>query len=167
MRKIAFKATAGKDWRSGWGRRLGVLVLCGLLGAAGCGRLRPHPATFDPNSYKPITYQDLLAPDEAGLQAGEKVRVKAYFWQYVDYDPAMVRNYLTLLRYPIRWYRLRWFALYRTDDFRGYYDLAAMTPEVAARYKLTRLEPVMLYGEFSQLGTGLFFQVFHVEKLGG
>jgi hypothetical protein len=175
MRKIAPKATVMKippgrpagGLRTGWGRWLGILFLCGLLGAAGCGRLRPRPTTFDPQSYRPITYQDLLTPDDSGLKAGEKVRVKAYFWQYVNYDPAMVRNYLTLLRYPIRWYRLRWFALYRTDDLKGYYDLAAMTPEVAAQYKLTRLEPVLLYGELTQLGTGLFFQVFHVEKIGG
>jgi hypothetical protein len=160
------EATAVKKsrCRSGWPCWLGVLFLCGLLGISACGRLRPQPDTFDPNSYKPIAYQDLLAPEAAGLQAGEKIRVKAYFWQYVDYDPALVRNYLTLLRYPIRWYRLRWFALYRTDDLKGYYDLAAMTPEVAQRYKLQRLEPVLLYGELSQLGTGLFFQVFHVEK---
>jgi hypothetical protein len=175
MRKLALKATALKISggrpagvvRSGWSRWLVVLLLGGLLGVSACGHLRPRPATFDPGAYKLITYQELLAPDEAGLHAGEKVRVKAYFWQYVNYDPAMARNYLTLLRYPIRWYRLRWFALYRTDDLRGYYDLAAMMPEVAARYKLTRLEPVMLYGELSQLGTGLFFQVFHIEKQGG
>ena len=123
--------------------------------------------TFDPGAYKPIDYQELLEPDLAGLHAGEKIRVKAYFWQYVNYDPALARNYLTLLRYPIRWYRLRWFALYRTDDLKGYYDLAAMTPEVADRYKLQRLEPVLLYGELSQLGMGLFFQVFHVERITG
>lgn len=175
MRKLASKVTvvktpqaggAGNLW-SGWGRGVVILLLCGLLGVSACGRLRPRPATFDAEAYKLIPYQELLAPDEAGLRAGEKVKVKAYFWQYVDYDPALVRNYLTLLRYPIRWYRLRWFALYRTVDMRGYYDLAAMTPGVASSYKLTRLEPIMLYGELSQLGTGLFFQVFHIEKIGG
>ena len=140
-------------------------MLCGLLELCACGRLQPHPATFDPEAYKPVEYQDLLAPNQAGLHAGEKIRVKAYFWQYVDYDPALIRNYLTLLRYPIQWYRLRWFAIYRTDDLRGYYDLAAMAPEVAEKYKLQRLDQVMLYGELSQLGIGLFFQVFHVEKI--
>lgn len=142
-----------------------ILVLGVLLEVCACGQLRPQPDTFEPQAYKPIEYQDLLAPKAAGLHAGDKVRVKAYFWQFVDYDPAMIRNYLTLFKYPIRWYRLRWFAIYRTDDLRGYYDLAAMTPEVADKYKLQRLEPVMLYGELSELGRGLFFQVFHVEKI--
>jgi hypothetical protein len=142
-----------------------VLILCGLLGICACGQLRPYPDTFDPQAYKPIEYQDLLAPQAAGLHAGEKIRVKAYFWQYVDYDPAIIRNYLTLPRYPIRWYRLRWFAIYRTDDLTGYYDLAAITPDLAEKYKLKRLDPVMIYGELSQLGTGLFLQVFHIEKI--
>ncbi len=144
---------------------LGVLILCGLVGFCACGHLRPQPDTFEPQAYKPIEYQDLLTPQAAGLHAGEKVRVKAFFWQYVDYDPAIIRNYLTLLRYPIRWYRLQWFAIYRTDDLTGYYDLAAMTPEVAEKYKLQRLDPVMLYGELSQLGRGLFLQVFSIEKI--
>ena len=151
--------------RPGWRSWVGVLVLCSLLIVCACGQLRPRPDTFDPQAYKPIEYQDLLAPKAAGLQAGEKIRVKAYFWQYLDYDPAMVRNYFTLLRYPIRWYQLRWFALYRTDDLTGYYDLAAITPDLAEKYKVQRLDPVMLYGELSQLGMGLFFQVFHIEKI--
>ena len=147
---------------SGW---LGVILLCGLLGFSACGELRPHPAAFDPQAYTPIAYRDLLAPGPAGLQAGQKVRVQAYFWQYLDYDPAMVRNYLTLLRYPIRWYQLQWFATYGTADLTGYYDLAAMTPEQADRYKLKRLDPVMLYGELARLGPGLYLQVFHIEKI--
>jgi hypothetical protein len=91
--------------------------------------------------------------------------VKAYFWQYLDYDPAMVRNYLTLPRYPIRWYRLQWFAIYDKADMTGYYDLAAVTPEQAQDYKLHRLDQVLLYGELSRLGPGLYFQVFHIEKI--
>lgn len=151
--------------RPGWRGWAGGLVLCSLLIVCACGQLRPRPETFDPQAYKPIAYQDLLAPKAAGLNAGDKIRVKAYFWQYLDYDPAIVRNYLTLLRYPIRWYRLDWFAIYRTDDLTGYYDLAAIAPDLAGQYKLQRLDPVFLYGELSQLGTGLFFQVFHIEKI--
>jgi hypothetical protein len=162
MAKTAGKGTFVKH--SPFGHLL-LLVLCGLLGVCACGQLRPHPATFDPQAYTPIEYQDLLAPQAAGLHAGEKIRVKAYFWQYVNYDPAMIRNYLTLLRYPVRWYRLRWFAIYRTDDLTGYYDLAAISPELAEEYKLQRLDPVMLYGELSSLGRGLFLQVFHIEKI--
>jgi hypothetical protein len=148
-----------------WGNWLKVLLLCGLLGLSACGELRPRPAAFDPQVYTPIAYQDLLAPRQAGLHPGQKVRVKAYFWQYLDYDPAMVRNYLTLPRYPIRWYRLQWFATYDTADMTGYYDLAAISPEQAENYKLQRLDPVLLYGELSRLGPGLYLQVFHIEKI--
>jgi hypothetical protein len=147
---------------AGW---LMVLLLCGLLGWTACGTLRPQPATFDPQDYQQVAYQDLLAPGPAGLHAGQKIRVKACFWQYLEYDPAMVRNYLTLPRYPIRWYQLRWFATYGTDDLTGYYDLAAITPEQAGKYQLHRLDQVWLYGELSRLSPGLFFQVFHIDKI--
>jgi hypothetical protein len=162
MAKTAAEATFMKHFPF---RHFLPLVLCGLLGICACGQLRPHPATFDPQDYNLIEYQDLLAPNLTGHHAGEKIRVKVFFWQYVDYDPAIVRNYLTLPRYPIQWYQLRWFATYCTDDLKGYYDLAAITPELAKKYKLQRLEPVLLYGEFSQLGSGLFLQVFHIEKI--
>jgi hypothetical protein len=148
--------------RTGW---LGVMLLCGLFGLSACGELRPHPAAFDPQAYTPIAYRDLLAPGPAGLQAGQKVRVRAFFWQYLDYDPAIVRNYLTLLRYPLRWYRLQWFSTYDTAELTGYYDLAAVTPEQAEAYKLRRLDPVMLYGELARLGPGFYLQVFHIEPI--
>lgn len=147
---------------TGW---LGVILLCGLFGFSACGELRPRPAAFDPQVYTPIEYQDLLTPRQAGLYEGQKVRVQAYFWQYLDYDPAMVRNYLTLFRYPVRWYKLQWFATYGKADLTGYYDLAAVTPEVADQYKPKRLEPVLLYGELSSLGPRLYLQVFHIEKI--
>ncbi len=147
---------------SGW---LGVMLLCGLFGLSACGELRPHPVSFDPQAYTPIAYHDLLAPGPSGLKSGQKVRVQAYFWQYLDYDPAMVRNYLTLLRYPIRWYQLQWFSTYDTADLTGYFDLAAVTPEQADRYKLKRLDPVMLYGELARLGPGFYLQVFHIEPI--
>jgi hypothetical protein len=147
---------------SGW---LGVLLLCSLLGWCGCGELRPRPEAFDPQAYTPIAYQELLAPRQSGLHEGQKIRVQAYFWQYLEYDPAMVRNYLTLPRYPIRWYQLQWFATYGTDDLTGYYDLAAITPEQAEEYKLKRLDRVMLYGELTRLSPGLYLQVFHIEKI--
>jgi len=156
---------AGSSRRPACSRWLGVILLCSLLGVSACGELRPHPAAFDPQAYKPIAYRDLLAPGPAGLQAGQQVRVQAYFWQYLEYDPAMVRNYLTLFKYPVRWYQLRWFAIYDTADLTGYYDLAAVTPEQAERYKLKRLDPIMLYGELARLGPGLYLQVFHVEPI--
>jgi hypothetical protein len=154
-----------RSWRPAGFHWLGVIFLCSLLGFSACGELRPHPAAFDPQAYTPIAYRDLLAPGPAGLQAGQQVRVRAYFWQFLEYDPAMVRNYLTLVRYPVRWYQLKWFATYDTADLTGYYDLAAIAPEQAERYKLKRLDPVMLYGELARLGPGLYLQVFHIEPI--
>jgi hypothetical protein len=169
MEGTAKKATPMKKPRGarrpGSSPWLRILLLCGLLGWCACGELRPRPAPFDPQAYTPIAYKDLLAPRQAGLHEGQKIRVKAYFWQYLEYDPAIVRNYLTLLRYPVKWYRLQWFATYGTDDLTGYYDLAAVTPEQAEEYKLKRLDPVLLYGELTRLSPGLYLQVFHIEKI--
>lgn len=142
-----------------------LLLLGGLWLACACGELRPLPAAVDPQEYTPIEYQELLAPGQPGLHAGQKVRVKAYFWQDLLYDPAVIRNYLTLPRYPIRWYELRWFATYGSDDMRGYYDLAAMTPEQEKLYQLKRLDPILIYGEMSVLKPGLYLQVHHIEKI--
>jgi hypothetical protein len=155
----------GASRRFGLSVQVGMLILCGLVGVSSCGELRPRPAVFDPQVYTPVEYQDLLAPRQTGLHAGQKVRVKAFFWQYCDYDPAMVRNYLTMLRYPFRWGQLRWLATYGADNMSGYYDLAAVTPEQAEAYKLKRLDPILIYGELASLGPGLFLQVFHIEKI--
>ena len=143
------------------------LCLAGCLMLAGaCGELRPVPEGFEAPAYKPIDYQDLLDPAKAGLKDGDLVRVKAYFWQYLNYDPAMVRNYLTLPRYPINWYRLRWFAIYGSEQMTGYYDLAALSPEQAEEYKaIRRLDHVLIYGELSPLRPGVFLRVHHIEKI--
>lgn len=146
-------------------RFLRALLAGGLLMAAACGELRPVPAGFDALAYKPVEYQELLHPKQAGLHDGDLVQVKAYFWQYLEYDPAMVRNYLTLPRYPIRWYRLRWFATYGSEQMTGYYDLAALSPEQAEKYKIKRLDHILIYGELSRLKPGVFFQVHHIEKI--
>lgn len=144
----------------------GLLLAACLVWVSACGELRPVPEGFDAPAYKPIDYQDLLDPAKAGLKDGELVRVKAYFWQLLTYDPAMVRNYLTLPRYPIRWYRLRWFAIYGSEQMTGYYDLAAMSPEQAEEYKtIKRLDHVLIYGELSPLRPGVFLRVHHIEKV--
>ncbi len=144
----------------------GALLAGGLLLAGACGELRPVPAPIEPQAYKAIDYQDLLDPAKAGLQAGDLIRVKAYFWQYLTYDPAMVRNYLTLPRYPIRWYQLRWFAVYGSERLEGYYDRAALSPEQAEKYKdIKRLDPIRIFGEISPLKPGVFLQVHHLEKI--
>ena len=142
-----------------------LLLLAGCLLVASCGELRPVPVSIEIQAYKAIDYPDLLDPARAGLKAGDLIRVKTYFWQYLDYDPAMVRNYLTLPRYPIRWYQLRWFATYGSEKMTGYYDLAALSPEQAEKYKINRLDPILIYGELSPLKPGVFLRVHHIEKI--
>jgi hypothetical protein len=147
-----------------------LLASAALLGGAGpvifaCGELRPVPPAFEVQSYAPIEYQDLLNPRQAGLQAGQMVRVKAYFWQFLDYDPAMVRNYLSLARHPLGWPRLKWFALYGSEEMKGYYDLAALDASRFHLYRLTRLEPVLVYGQLSSLTPGYYLHVHHVEPM--
>lgn len=163
------KEAAGDRSRRGGGRSrrfLGALLAGCLMFAGACGELRPVPEVFDAPAYKPIEYQDLLDPGKTVLQAGELVRVKAFFWQFLTYDPAMVRNYLTLPRYPVRWYTLRWFAVYGSERMEGYYDLAALSPEQAEEYKtIKRLDPILIYGEVSRLSPGVFLRVHHIEKV--
>jgi len=142
-----------------------VMILGCLWLPGACGTLRSVPAPFTPQDYTPIDYQDLLKSGPAGLHDGQKIRVQAYYWQPLDYDQAIVRNYLTLPRYPSRWYQLRWFATYGAPDLRGYYDLAAMTPAQAESYKLKRLDPITIYGEMTELRPGLYLQVHHIEKI--
>ena len=146
---------SGRSRRPACARWLGAL-LAGCLGLTGaCGELRPVPEGFEAQTYKPIEYQALLDPTQAGLQAGELVRVKGFFWQYLYYDPAMVRNYLTLPRYPVQWYKLRWFAIYGSEQMTGYYDLAALSPDQAkgVRKDQERLDPILIYGEVSKLSS--------------
>jgi hypothetical protein len=140
-----------------------------LLGAAlllsGCGEIRPLPGVVEPTAYTPITYQQLLNPRQGSLQAGQKIKVPAYFWEFLDYDPAMVRNYLSLARHPLTWYKLRWFALYDTQELKGYYELAALDESRVQLYKLHRLDHIMVYGELAALGRGFYLRVHHLEKI--
>jgi hypothetical protein len=147
-------------------RCLGLILAGCLVIACACGELRPVPVPIEPQAYKPIDYQELLDPAKAGLQAGDLIRVKAYFWQFLTYDPAMVRNYLTLPRYPVRWFNLRWFATFGSERMAGYYDLAALSPEQEEKYKtIKRLDPILIYGELSPLRPGVFLRVHHIEKI--
>lgn len=144
-----------------------ALLSAGLILISACGELRPLPATLDLKEYTPIDYQELQDPGRAGLHAGQKVRVQAYFWEFLSYDPAMIRNYLTLPRYPIRWYRLQWFATYGSEEMKGYYDLAAINPDQLDRYHPKRLDPILIYGEVSSLAPGYYLRVHHLEKIEG
>lgn len=163
MTKARSRRLGGPGLRAWW---LWVLLAGCLLVVSACGELRPVPEPFEAQAYKPIDYQELLDPTPAGLKAGDLVRVRAFFWQYLEYDPAMVRNYLTLPRYPIRWYQLRWCALYGSERMTGYYDLAALSPDQAEKYKnIKRLDPILVYGELSALNPGVFLRVHHIEKI--
>lgn len=154
-----------------WGRS-GVIrgILAGLmvvmLLAAACGELRPLPDRVDLGAYAPISYQDLLHPDAARLQAGQKIKAPAYFWEFLTYDPAMVRIYLNMISHPVSWYKLQWFATYGAPDMTGFFDLAALEPsQRKAFFKLNRLDHIMLYGEMVSLGPGLYLKVHHIEKI--
>jgi hypothetical protein len=157
----------GKPGKFRRGRRhlLGACLAVSLALLCSCGELRPLPAAIEPQGYTAIDYQGMLYPRQAGLQAGQMVRVKAYFWQFLDYDPAMVRIYLSVVRHPLGWPRLRWFAVYGSEEMKGYYDLAALDASRLHLYKLSRLDPIMIYGQLSSLGPGFYLHVHHVEKM--
>lgn len=145
----------------------GILALLTgmLLLLAACGQLPPLPAQVDLEGYTPITYQELLAPGAAKLQAGQKIKVPAYFWEFLTYDPKMVRNYLNMLSHPLSWYKLKWFATYGTPDMQGYFDLAALDPSQKKVYRLHRLDHLMIYGELASLGPGFYLRVHHLERI--
>ncbi len=143
-----------------------VFGVAALLWLASCGQIRPVPEGLDTGAYTPITYQDLLARGQIGLASGQKIKLPAYFWQFVTYDPAMVPNYLNLLRYPLTWPDLQWFAIYGTPDMQGYYDRVVMDDDQRRSYRLQRLDRIMIYGELANLGPGLLYlQVHHIDKL--
>jgi hypothetical protein len=139
---------------------LGAGLAAFLAFLCACGELRPHPGGFEPQAYTPLEYQELVNP----RQVGQMVRVKAYFWQQLDYDPAPVRNYLSLARHPLGWSKLRWFALYGSEDLKGYYDLAAMDASRLKLFQPKRLEPILVYGQLSSLGQGCYLHVHHLER---
>ena len=138
---------------------LATLLLTMLL--CGCGRYRTVPAVWDPHAYRQITVQDLKAPGRAGLATGHKIKVPAYFWEFIIYDPAMVRNYLTLLRHPVAWSQLEWFAVYGTPQMKEYFDRMVMDREQRRSYKLSRLDHIMIYGELAPMGGGLLYLRVH------
>jgi hypothetical protein len=143
-----------------------LAVLLIAVSLPNCGRYRSVPAAWDPVAYRLVTVQELKAPRTAGLAAGQKVEVHAYFWEFLIYDPAMVRNYLTLLRHPLAWPQLEWFAVYGTPQMQGYFDRVAMDEEQRRSYALHRLDPVMIFGELASMGGGLLYlRVHRLHKL--
>ncbi len=149
---------------------LAVLLAAALLSSTSCGELRPLPGSFEAQEYTLISYGQLREARQGGLQAGQKVRAPAYFWEFLSYDPAMVRNYLTYPRHPLGWHRLRWFATYGTPEMREYFDLAALDKDKVDKDKIKgstikRMDHVMIYGELASLGVGLYLRVHRIEKI--
>jgi hypothetical protein len=141
-----------------------ALLLAVLL--CGCGRYRPAPGVLDPAAYRPVSITDLKTPGQAGLAAGDLVKAPVYFWEFVMYDPAMVRNYLTMLRHPFSWPQLEWFAVYGTPQMRAYFDRIAMDRDQRRSADVKRLDHVMLYGELAPMGGSLLYLRLHrLEKL--
>jgi hypothetical protein len=148
------------------GRFLLLLFVCLLGLVPSCGYIRPVPEGWNPEDYTPITYKQLLAARKAGLAPGQKISVEGYFWQYLEYDPSMVPNYLTMVRQPLAWSRLRWASLYRTPQMQGYYNRLALTRTQQRDWDLKRLEHVRVFGQLAPLGLGvLYLQAHHVEQL--
>ena len=144
-----------------------ILVIVLLSGiTCSCGHIRGAPPDFHSQDYAPVTIEQLQAPRQAGLVSGQKVRVSGYFWQYLDYDPVMAANYLTMVRQPLAWSRLRWASLYRSLPMQGYYDRLALTQEQQRALKLKRLDEVQVYGQLAPLGFGaLYLHAHQVERL--
>lgn len=142
---------------------LGIFLL-GMLWEAACGQVRPVPSAWVPDDYTPIEYSQLQTGDRT-LTAGQRVRCRAYFWQFLVYDPAPGYYYFDQLRYPLSWGSLEWFALYGSPDMRGYYDRAAMDHLQRINYQLKRLDPIILYGELVPLGgRQVYLRVHHIQK---
>ncbi len=141
--------------------RVAAMFLTVALLAPGCGRYRPVPKVWDPQAYRTASVSEVNAPKRAGLSAGDLIKVPAYFWELVIYDPAMVRNYLTMLRHPVTWPQLQWFAVYETPQLQGYFDRMVMDKDQERSFKLSRLDRILVYGELAPLGGGLLYLRVH------
>jgi len=157
-------------WKIPWRRKMALLLAAALFSGASCGELRPLPVSFEAQDYTLISYSQLLDARQGGLVAGQKVRVPAYFWEFLTYDPAIVYNYLTYTQHPLEWHRLRWFATYGTPEMREYFDRAALDKDKVDKDKIKgspikRMDHVMIYGELASLGGGLYLRVHHLDKI--
>ncbi len=145
-------------------RRILLLLLLATLLLTACGSMRPVPAEFNPAEYTPIDFEQL--PLDTNLHAGERVRVEAYFWQFLTYDPAPEYYYLNQLKYPRRWGDLEWFALYQKADMKGYYDRGAMSHLQRLQFNPKRLDHLIIYGEMVPMGGDkLYLLVHHLERV--
>ncbi|MFP3868483.1 MAG: hypothetical protein ACLFUU_10010 [Desulfobacteraceae bacterium] len=146
--------------------RLLFLSFCLIVVALGtsCGQVRPVPESWAAAEYRPITLSQLKSGSPA-LSAGQQVRCQAYFWQFLEYDPAPGFYYLNQLRHPLSWRDLQWFAIYGSPEMRDYFDRAAMDAAQQRTYQLHRLDAIILYGELVPLGGGQhYLRVHHIQK---
>lgn len=141
---------------------LWALVL--LFQLAACGRVANPPAAFDPATYTPIDTSLLLTGAPAGLQPGQRVSFRCYFWEFLSYDPGIRYYYFNLLRYPQQWGALEWFAVYRDATMTGYFDRLAMSYAQRLTFRPKRLDPLIIYGELLPFGgRDLYLLVHHLE----
>jgi|YelNatPaOPRAMG01_1025707.scaffolds.fasta_scaffold16253_3 hypothetical protein len=156
--------------RNAVSRRFGglLVVLFILLPGleSGCRHTPPATGAFNPQEYAPVTLEQLQAPRVAGLLPGQKVSVSGYFWQYLEYDPFAVPEYLALIRRPLLASRWRWASLYSSPRMTGYFDRLAVSRGEQRELNLKRLERVRIYGRLAHLPFGiLYLQAVHVERL--
>ena len=144
---------------------LSLLLIGGILGPA-CSQVHTIPSQVQPQNYTQITFKELVDQPAALLAKTKLVKVQGYYWQRLEYAPTMVRFYLSVVRHPLGWTRLKWFAIYDSPDMRGYFDRLAMSSKQGREYKLKRLDPVMVYGEFVPMGGGAYYlRVHKIEKI--
>ena len=136
-----------------------LVLLFGILPLTACGSMKPVPAEFTPTAYTPINFDQLL--HDSSLQAGELVRVEAFFWQFLTYDPAPEYYYFNQLHYPRHWGDLEWFALYEKADMKGYYDRGAMSHMQRLQFDPKRLDHLIIYGEMVPMGGSKLYLLVH------
>lgn len=162
---LAYLIRPGKLLKAG-GLLLLWVLLAAFLGLGGCGQVKGVPAVWEPETYVPVTVQQLLNPAQSGLSSGQRVKAPAYFWEFLTYDPAMGRNYLNLAARPLTWRKLNWFAVYEKPQMRGYFDLMAVDREQRPAFRVKRLDRVLVYGELAKMGGGLLYvRVHRLENL--
>jgi len=132
---------------------------------ASCGQMRPVPPQWSAQEYTPIEFEALQAGTTPPLAANQLVQCRAYFWQFLNYDPAPFCYYANQLRYPLSWGSLEWCAVYKTQQMQGYFDKVVMDGSQQREFDLKRLDPIILYGEVVPLGgKQVYLRVHHIAK---
>jgi len=145
--------------------KLPIVVLITLLALAGaCSTPPAVPPAFEAEAYRPISFDDLVT--STGITPGDKVVVPAYFWEQLNYDPLMVRQYASLAGHPRPWRQVRWYAFYGSPQMHGYCDRVVMNPDQIKSPGYKRLDHLRLYGEVASLGgRAVYLRVQHLEKI--